>query len=139
MKEKDLDNSRGEKTDYDRVKLISCPICGVVDVFPLDGANFVYSCGGGHFWQVSGDVCLPLEELSLSMASVKLNNLTNQYRDELDQMQKIGVLDEFDFGCLDDLRAAQLLMVEKGDLRVFLRKDNSILYVLTSLIPDGNS
>ena len=112
-----------------------CPMCEVLEVRVLDRENDVYSCINGHFWKTFEGVSLPLRRLSVSEVSVKLNSLSNQYMDELAQIQKLGVLDGVDFGLLGDLRAAQLKMVEDGELLIFLRPDNSILYVLTCLIP----
>ena len=112
-----------------------CPNCGVKKVRVLDRENHVYSCTNGHFWKVVEGVYLPLRRLSVSEASVKLNSLSNQYREELSQIQKMGVFDGVDLDFLGDLRSAQLKMVEEGELLVFIRPDDSILYVLTCLIP----
>lgn len=112
-----------------------CPICGVVEVRVLDLENDVYSCVNGHFWKATEGVYLPLRLLAVSEVSVKLSMLSNQYREALNQLQKMGAWDGVDFDCLDDFRSAQIEMVEDGELMVFIRPNNSILYVLTCMIP----
>ena len=117
-----------------------CPLCGSKNVISLDCDNNVFSCNDSHYWKYNeAGESLVLRKLSPSEVSVKLNMLSNQYKEELSQLFKMDELLGVDLVFLDELRVAQLEMVRDGELMVFLRPDNSVMYVLTSLTPNIQS